>query len=553
MHVYCGRLNWLSSVDNECITVVFPGGLGLQDPVCACWQWSMATTIDQRVNDCQVSSFSARFTGLPSREWQYGLIKTVTKTSTQYIITFAGQDYLVDAEFSADLTSMTMKMYVADGLVEPSSVSTLQKQMSTPSLVPSTKVFTGKINWSRFAFNEMVTLVVPNGVADGARVGLYFQWTTDWDGGHKSKVWTSSTFYNVSENQGIFSASFDGHYYKFDITVYPDSGLRNSNARISMREFLKTRWTSDVQQTDWRQLHRKKALIVRYGTGTDNGIFLLRDMLTTDLGFDAGDVDMVYYHHEPADSIAVIPFGQQAPTAANFKAKLTSFLSSAETGDVRFLYLDTLAETGPAGTADEEKGIVLAANDEGRERETVYNEWLATVIRENLKTGVNLTILTSSCLGSGMLGSTTATGGILLSACHETQSNFKALQVNGSNVDPWLYAIIAVIKKQVKDQRSVPTYSFLFTSAKKFIKMQLAHSALDDRYKGPSTDELSPTMRKWDLGTSNQDPQLIYFNGYVNPHEERFLFPFVLARSGQAIGEQAVRFPRDEYPTSCTL
>uniref|UniRef100_D8Q4G4 Expressed protein n=2 Tax=Schizophyllum commune (strain H4-8 / FGSC 9210) TaxID=578458 RepID=D8Q4G4_SCHCM len=116
-----------------------------------------------------------------------------------------------------------------------------------------------------------------------------------------------------------------------------------------------------------------------------------------------------------------------------------------------------------------------------------------------------------------------------------------------------MYAIVAVIKKQATDQRSVPTYSSLFTGAKKFIKAQLARSALGDKYKGPSTDELSPTMRKRDLGTSNQDPQLIYFDGYVNPHEERFLFPFVSARGGQAIGEKVVRFPRDEYPTTWIL
>ncbi|KAI5826804.1 hypothetical protein K523DRAFT_354837 [Schizophyllum commune Tattone D] len=453
MHVYLGRLNWLSSVDNECITVVFPGGLGLQDPVCAYWQWSMSTTIDQGVNDCQ-----------------YGLIKTVTKTSTQYMITFAGQDYLVDAEFSANLTSMTMKMYVADGLVEPSSVSKLQKQMSTPSLVPSTKVFTGKINWSRFAINEMVTLVVPNGVADSAK-------------------------------------------------------------------------------TDWRQLHRKKALIVRYGTGTDNGIFLLRDMLTTGLGFDAVDVDMVYYHHEPADSIAVIPFGQQAPTAANFKAKLTSFLSSAETGDVRFLYLDTLGETGPAGTADEKKGIVLAANDEGRERETVYNEWLATVIHRSQSHHPYLILL-----GLEDVGLNHATGGILLSAYHETQSNIKALQVNGSNVDPWLYTIIAVIKKQIKDRGSIPTYSSLFNGAKKFLKTPFASSHIvDDKYMGPSANELSPTGRNWGQSTSNQDPQLIFF-GQSNPLEEKFLCPLVSSpRVGQTGSDWVTRFPRDEYPTSCTL
>ncbi|KAI5892649.1 uncharacterized protein SCHCODRAFT_02668077 [Schizophyllum commune H4-8] len=527
MYVYCGKITWLQQAENECITFVFPAGLALKDPVCAYWQWS-----DQA----------------KTNNHQYGTINTVDKTDVAYKISFVCTDYLFDAEFTSNLRSMTIKMYTASQPVP--SVSTLTLYTTSLTLVPSTKVYTGKFNWWTHATNEMMTLVLPNGISAGAPVGLYFQFTVNWKNLPKTLYCVNSTFHTVQISAGQIKASFNSAYYMFDAIIYPGT----KNAKVTMRENQMDR-SFDLVQNDWRQAHRKKALIVRYGTGTDNGISLLRETLTTDLGFDAGDVEMLYYNSEPANASAVVSDRQEAPTAARFKSKLTSFLSSAGADDVRLLYLDTRGAVNPDGgstnSADEETGLVLAANEQGTETEIVYSDWLATTIRENLTGGVNLTILTSSCLGREMMSTTTATGGILLSACHETQSNIKALQVGSNKVDPWMYAIVAVIKKQLKEKRGVPTYSSLFNSAKKFIKSQLGQPSLDaDKYKGPSTNELSPTKR--DLGTSHQDPQLIFIDGYVNPHEERFLFPFVAPRGGHA-GEGVVRFPRDEYPTHWIL
>ncbi|KAI5897133.1 uncharacterized protein SCHCODRAFT_01124701 [Schizophyllum commune H4-8] len=520
MLVYNGKINWQQRADNECLTVVFPAGLALKDPVCAYWQWS--DTAKTNVH-------------------QYGTINVVRKIGTEYKITFALTDFLFDAEFTPDYKNMTLKMYTATDTTT-TSTSTLLRWTSLPNLVPSTKVYTGKLNWGDFATNEMMTLVVPNGISPRAPVSLYFQFTVDAGGIPKAHHCLSTTFCNVrSSAPGQIRASFDGnHYYKFDVIIFPGT----ANAKVVMNRTS----TFDMQQHDWRQAHRKKALIVRYGTGSDNGISLLRDTLTTDLDFDVSDVEMLYYNSEPADGPAVVSDGQGAPTAARFKSTLATFLSGAEAGDVRFLYLDTLGAIRPGGEADVESGVTLAANEEGTEKEVVYNDWLATAIRDNLKGGVNLTILTSSCLGREMLGATTATGGILLSACHETQSNIKSLRIGDNQVDPWMYAIIAVIKKQIKNKRGVPTYYSLYNSAKKFIQSQLGRPPFDSaKYLGASADELSPTKRGHE-GASNQDPQLIFTKGYVNPYEERFLFPFVAPRGGQPDGPGIARFPRDEYP-----
>lgn len=105
---------------------------------------------------------------------------------------------------------------------------------------------------------------------------------------------------------------------------------------------------------------------------------------------------------------------------------------------------------------------------------------------------------------------------------------------------------ITDIFAQVKRKRGVPTYSTLFNDARKFIKSQLIGGSISGKYQGPSTNELKPAPRDQASNTSHQDPQLIFYSGYLDPDEERFLFPFVAPRGGHAEGE-SVRFPKDQY------
>ena len=46
---------------------------------------------------------------------------------------------------------------------------------------------------------------------------------------------------------------------------------------------------------------------------------------------------------------------------------------------------------------------------------------------------------------------------------------------------------------------------------------------------------------------SNQDSQLAFYSGYMDPGRERFLFPFE-APSGGGKGRDVTRYPVDEYP-----
>lgn len=146
-------------------------------------------------------------------------------------------------------------------------------------------------------------------------------------------------------------------------------------------------------------------------------------------------------------------------------------------------------------------------------------------------------------MGGGILDTHTATQGILLAGCHETQFNVKALK----RMDPWIVGITTVIKNNNRRKRGVPTYSVLYNEAKKFIRAQLDGGQLSSKYKGPSPREWQPIPRDPDTNTSHQDPQLAFYHGYIDPDEERFLFPFQ-ALMGDVRGEGATRYPKDEYP-----
>ncbi|KAK3291551.1 uncharacterized protein B0H64DRAFT_330401 [Chaetomium fimeti] len=527
MHVYVGKVNWYDYAKDECITIVFPAGFAVNDPVCAYWQWTVDTNGNKKSNTTQL-----------------GLITSVTKTAIEYGVRFAFDYYAFEGVVSEGLNTLSLTMSNPSG--DKSNVS-LSKRHGDAVRIPTTSVFTGKLHWFEYSQDEMATLVIPGDVADGEPVILSHQWTKDGEGNPKANHTVSGTMTGVQpKSDGTVSAQFNDGYYTYNFTMNTTgtnlllrmanpSNDRDSNAPYSLK------------RTDFRDTNKKKGLILRFGTSTDNGIFTVQEMLVERLGFAEANVEMVYFDVDPATGPKRCTLGQDPPTATNFKSKFAQLCKDARPGDVRFLYVDAHGTTFPDEESGESDGMdegwILAENEDGTRKEVVSDDWLADAIRENLEKGVNLTILTSSCMGGGMLDKHSATPGVLLAGCHETQFNVKALKGR----DPWMVGITTVIKNNIRRKRGIPTYSVLFNDAKKFIKAQLANGQLGKKYQGPSPNELEPIPRDEAAFTSHQDPQLIFDAGYIDPNEERFLVPFVLPTSGEATGD-ASKYPRDEYP-----
>ena len=137
-----------------------------------------------------------------------------------------------------------------------SSPLTLARQYGDLARVPSTAVYTGKLNWFNYAENEMVALVVPKSVSNGAPVGLYYQWTVDGAGVKNSNHAVNATFRDVTTSaDGGTKGTFDDGYYTFEATVL--SNQQDVTIRMSNRDSDVS--TSRLNQTDFRGLGTKKA------------------------------------------------------------------------------------------------------------------------------------------------------------------------------------------------------------------------------------------------------------------------------------------------------
>ena len=125
---------------------------------------------------------------------------------------------------------------------------------------------------------------------------------------------------------------------------------------------------------------------MRFGTGTDNGIFKVQEMLVRHLGFASADVELSYFNIDSPGKPKQCTLGQDPPTVTNFKLKFTELCKSAVPGEVRFLYVDAygtnrINEDHSGQPDDKTKGWVLAENDDGTRTESLPEDWLGEVIR----------------------------------------------------------------------------------------------------------------------------------------------------------------------------
>ncbi|XDG04439.1 hypothetical protein ABKA04_004054 [Annulohypoxylon sp. FPYF3050] len=501
----------------------------LKDPVCAYWQWTVDGSGVQKRNNTQIGS-----------------ITSVTDTGSGYQIRFPCSYYAFEGTVSADLASLSVELLEPTGLKGPGNLSL---EYNDKVCIPSTSIFTGKLNWLEYCKNEMVVVIIPRDVADDKPIYLIHQWTVDGSGKTKTNHRVNAPLNSVKTiSEGTVTAKFDDGFYKYDIAI-PRSGNKVTLSMVDPGGRIDSKAPYDLWQKDFRELHIKKALIVRYGTGTDDGIFRVRDMLVKHLGFSQTDVELSYFDVDPDEGPKKCTLGQDPPTAKNFRAKFEKLCSSAVAGDVRCLYVDTHGTVYPEQHRPDEpdgydEGWTMAANDDGTMKEVIYDDWLAETISNNLKKDVNLTIITSSCMGGGMLDTHMAIPGVLLAGCHETQFNVKALK----KMDPWIVGITMAMKSRVNRGRSVPTYTDIYNEAKKFIDAQIAQGQISEaKYKGKSPKEWKPIGRDQSADTSHQDPQLRFYNGYLDPDQERFLYPFQVAGSGNAEGK-FFDYPGRQYP-----
>lgn len=397
MYLYVGKLSWFEYAENECITIVFPAGFALKDPVCAYWQWTIDSS-GVRKSNCT----------------QEGFITSVTNTTNEYRVRFPFGYYAFEGTVSADFSLLSLEMMNPAG--DKRSVN-MSLEHSDRVRVPCASVFTGKLNWFEYSENEMTTLTIPGDLANNDPVILSYQWTKDGAGIAKKNHIVNGTLKSVkTSSDGKITAEFGDGYYTYNFTVPKSSNevvlhMTNPSGDVDSSA------PYNLRQTDFRNLGKKKvghlntytrcpsemkfihalmtkltapsqqALIVRYGTGTDDGIFRVQEMLVKHLGFSHADVDLSYFDVDPDQGPKKCTLGQDPPTVKNFQSKFTQLCAGAVAGDVRCLYVDAHGTTYPdedgSGENDgNDEGWILAKTDNGTLKEVLSDDWLANAIKK---------------------------------------------------------------------------------------------------------------------------------------------------------------------------
>ncbi|KAF8535219.1 hypothetical protein BDD12DRAFT_912923 [Trichophaea hybrida] len=522
MYVYRGKLNWSQFAVNDTLTIIFPGAFGHGEQVYAYWQWTKVVSGAKKVNECAE-----------------GTINSITTVGNEHQIGFFYHRYYrFNAVLSANAERITVTMVENPNPTKMSSPTTLQLSYSEPSVLPQTSrclVYTGKLNFLHYAVDEMITVVVPSSLDQGEHICAYWQWTVDTKGTEKQNC-DSVGFIDSSTKAGKITFHAD-KYYSFDGEV----AKTGDKMTLTMKD-LNDRSKPIHLELSSSNFSKKQALIIRYGVGIDCGIFDVRDMLTTTLGFDSRNVVMLYYDIESEVGPRYCLHGQEAPTADRFMEKFTALIKSAKPGDVRFLYVDAYGVLDTSREHGFKEGWNLAERDDGQQPEVVSDGWITKTVRQHLKEKVNLTILCSSCLGGGMLDIHNRTPGIILAACHATQINVKAYR----GKDPWIAAVVQIINKRKKRGKTMPSYLMLFNEARLYVRSLIDSEQLSIGYLGPSPDPEKPIPCKPEEELiSHQDPQAIFNGSYINPETAIFLEPFNAFSEASCISGP-IRYPDTE-------
>lgn len=144
--------------------------------------------------------------------------------------------YSFNAVVSRDFGTLSITMRNPKN--DRSGPHTLILQYSDTSRIPSTVVYTGKLDWLHEAVNKMITLVVSSGVSaltNGSFVGMYHQWTVDSSGNKKGSHPINSTFDVTTSSDAdndaipVYEVS-PGHLFCKYWTIIPNMALSRMNA-----------------------------------------------------------------------------------------------------------------------------------------------------------------------------------------------------------------------------------------------------------------------------------------------------------------------------------
>ncbi|KAH6916866.1 hypothetical protein BKA70DRAFT_1250828 [Coprinopsis sp. MPI-PUGE-AT-0042] len=129
---------------------------------------------------------------------------------------------------------------------DSSSPMTLTRQYRTPTTLYPPPFALASSTGPALPSTRWQPLSSPAAISDGARVGLYFQWTVDGAGVTKKIAHINTTFRSVTIQNNEDKGTLSDGYYTYEVTV-GDATVRLSNPSGASA-------STTLRQENWRRL-----------------------------------------------------------------------------------------------------------------------------------------------------------------------------------------------------------------------------------------------------------------------------------------------------------
>jgi len=240
MLVYRGKLNWPDKdrAEDEELTFIVNDSIHYNKPVTVIWQWSLSKGGIE--NEPVV---------------QRPTIGSVLEDSSGLTFTFGKARFFftanapLDANGDIDYEPKSLSIKISgDGktstsVVEKRALAVCASDKPTSSAL---KIFVGSLNWSTYAKNEQVVIVVPSGFGDGNPIGIYFQWTVDANGEKKVNVDYDGTMFAMKDH-----LQKNTSLYKVEASDYYDYLVKDDTNKVELLMSKKNSGISVNPERTW--------------------------------------------------------------------------------------------------------------------------------------------------------------------------------------------------------------------------------------------------------------------------------------------------------------
>jgi hypothetical protein len=122
-------------------------------------------------------------------------------------------------------------------------------------------VYTGKMNWSKYAVNEMATLIMPARISNSAAIELYHQWTVDNQGVKQKSGLIQASLRDCVTTELETKGTFGPGYYTYEVSVPND--LPKATIRMSNPSGASSSNTLDRRGMGTKKVNRRYAPRIR--------------------------------------------------------------------------------------------------------------------------------------------------------------------------------------------------------------------------------------------------------------------------------------------------